>query len=624
MLGRLAYYFDLRHKALVYANLKVAFARTKGPQEIRKITKTFFQNYGQNFIELFRLSSLTPRQLEQAVTIEGTEHLDAALSARKGAILLVMHFGNWELANRSSAMLGYPYKVIVKQQKKFFRLNELLNSYRRLGGSVVISRGTGTRELIKSLENNEVIGMVADQGGKDGVLVPFLGRQASLSVGAIRLALKRGVPLCFSVIIRENHARHRVIIHKPLELETTGELEKDIVTNLTKLAKMMEQYITQYPAEYMWSYKIWKYSKQATIAVLNDGKKGHLNQSLALAQMIDTALSERGVQSETKVLDVVFQRPFGKRWVLMASCAVPAFFLQGRLEFLSRFLTRESFEQLMAVKADFLVSCGSSLAPFNYLLSRDNRAKSICVLKPSVLSFKRFDLVVLPQHDAPLSVKPSEHFAITRGAPNLITPEYLKRHSELLLKRFSHLKSNFKIRIGLLIGGDNKNYCLTEDLAKIVIDQIEEIAAGIGAEILATTSRRTPPRVENFLMRELKKYPPCSLLIIANRQEIPEAVGGILALSDILVVSGDSISMISEAAASGKNTVVFSMKKRKGFFLGPLKHDLFMERLNDEGFIVTCDPPQVGRLIYDVAKNKIKTKTLDDRSALLKAVREIL
>ena len=42
-----------------------------------------------------------------------------------------------------------------------------------------------------------------------------------------------------------------------------------------------------------------------------------------------------------------------------------------------------------------------------------------------------------------------------------------------------------------------------------------------------------------------------------------EAMGGIVGLSDILIVSGESISMISEAASSGKNTIVFPLQKRK-------------------------------------------------------------
>ena len=624
IIGGLGYYFDIRHRSLAYANLKVAFAKTKTPEDIRRITKTFFQNYGQNLIEIFRLPLFQSGAMDRLVTLKGEEHLKEALLKKKGVILLAMHFGSWELASRIPTRLGYPYKMIVKHQRKFSRLYELLNSYREAGGSVVISRGSGTRELIKSLHNNEVVGMVVDQGGKDGMLVPFFGRRASLSVGAVRLALKWDVPLCFSIIVRQPHGRHWVTIQEPLELDKTGDLNQDLMANLTKLTKIMEHYITRYPAEYMWFYKIWKYSNQATIVILNDGKKGHLNQSQALAKTVEAALAERGIQSQIQIIDIGFQNSLKAKWIPVLSCLVPAFLSQGRLEFLDQFLTPESFRRLTAVKADFIISCGSAVAPLNHLLSRDYQAKSLCVLKPGSLSFQRFDLVVLPQHDRLPGRRQNERVVTTRGAPNLIGPEYLREQSELLLKRFSHLRSRAKKKIGVFLGGDNKNYCFPESLAKIVVDQIKEIAEEMNADILVTTSRRTPARVENLLLRELKKHPRCPLLILANRLEVPEAVGGILGLSDILVVSGDSVSMISEAASSGKNTIVFSIKKRKGVSLRPLKHDLFVEKLNDEGFILACEAQSVGRFVSDVAKNKITTKPLNDQPALLKAVREII
>jgi Kdo2-lipid IVA lauroyltransferase/acyltransferase len=149
LMGRCAYYFDVKHKSIVQANLKIAFADTKSPREIRKISKDLFKNYGQNLIELFRLPLMTQKKFSQYVTIEGKEHVDAAVKKGKGVILLAMHFGSWEMASLTSAMMGYPYRMIVKPQKRFSRLDALLNSYRECSGSDVIEKGSGTREFIK-------------------------------------------------------------------------------------------------------------------------------------------------------------------------------------------------------------------------------------------------------------------------------------------------------------------------------------------------------------------------------------------------------------------------------------------------------------------------------------------
>jgi len=201
-IGMIAYYFDIKHKSRAYANLKMAFAHLKSPDEIKQIMKTLFKNYGQNLIELFRMPLLTPEKFDKVVAVEGKENITESLKQGKGVIMLAMHFGSWELASLSCVRLGFPYRVFVKPQKKYSRLADLLNSYRAGGGAVVLSRGAGTRDFVRSLKKNEVIGMVVDQGGRDGVLVPFLSRRASMSVGAIRMGLKLGVPICFSVIYR--------------------------------------------------------------------------------------------------------------------------------------------------------------------------------------------------------------------------------------------------------------------------------------------------------------------------------------------------------------------------------------------------------------------------------------
>ncbi|MBN1869450.1 MAG: mitochondrial fission ELM1 family protein [Candidatus Omnitrophica bacterium] len=623
-IGMLAYYFDIKHKSRAYSNLKMAFAHCKTPNEIKLITKQLFKNYGQNLVELFRMPLMTKDKFDRIVKVEGKEHVTESLKLGKGVIILAMHFGSWELASLSCAMLGYPYNIFVKPQPKHNKLDDLLNSYRACSGSVVLSRGSGTRDFVRSLKNNEVIGMVVDQGGRDGVLVPFLGRQATMSVGAIRMGLKLGVPVCFSAIIRERGFRHKMIIHEPFRLENTGDIEADVIFNLKKVTKIMEDYIHKYPSEYMWFYKIWKYSNEARIAILSDQKTGHLRQSQCVAQMTEKALAERGIKATTQVIQVVFKDSLKARLFSVLSVLFHPYVYQGRLQCLKWFLTPESFQSIAVMKADFIISCGSSVAGVNNVLSRDSSAKSIVVLKPGLLNYGRFDLVVLPQHDEPKRKRGKNQFAITYAAPNLVMSDYLKEQSQSLLLRFSHLKDNLKPKIGLFIGGEAKSVYLSDRQIKIVIRQIKEVLKEINTDILITTSRRTPESIEQMFFKEFKNDPNCPLLILANRENVPEAVGGILGVCDIAIVSGDSLSMVSEAASSGKRTIVFSPQMKAIVLKGENKHQAFAERLNAQGFVLSTDVTHLGQSIYDVAKGKIQTKQIDDRGIILEAMRKVI
>ena len=633
-IGMLAYYFDTKHKTLAYANLKMVFADSQPPSGLKRITKELFRNYGQNFIDLFRMPLIKPENFQKLITVEGIENLSQARQQGKGAIMLAMHFGSWELASLSCAMLNLPYKVMVKPQTRYSRLDELLNWYRSCGGYVVLSRGMGTRDFVRSLRNNEVIGMVVDQGGRDGTLVPFFGRNASMSVGAIRMGLKWGVPICFSVIHREPDGRHKMIVHKPLELINTGNPEKDIPANLNRITRIMEDYIRRYPSEYMWFYKIWKYSNETAIAILSDGKTGHLRQSQAVAGLLQKTLGERGISSSVRTTEVVFKSQFHRKLFTILNLMIPPVFYRAQSGWLERFLSQESFQHIRRIKAEFIVSCGSGMAGVNNFLSRDYGAKSIVILKPGPLGYRRFHLVILPRHEMrggppPASPARGGHdprtsLVYTKAAPNLITQEYQTQQSQALLNRYSHLKNNLKLKIGLFIGGDAKNIFLSEHQMKVLIHQLTEVAQEINADILATTSRRTPASVEQLLHKRLRKHPRCPLLILTGQDNVPEAVGGILGLSDIQVVSGDSISMVSEAASSGKSTIVFLPELRAKDAGAQNKHLDFIEQLGAQGYVLASGVKDIGRAVYDIAKGKIQTKPLDDNPVMLEALRKII
>src|SRR3989338_8167156 len=71
--GMLVYFFDIKHRSIASANLKVAFARSKSPEEIKNITKEFFVNYGLNLIEVFRLPLMNRENFGRYIKMERSE-----------------------------------------------------------------------------------------------------------------------------------------------------------------------------------------------------------------------------------------------------------------------------------------------------------------------------------------------------------------------------------------------------------------------------------------------------------------------------------------------------------------------------------------------------------------------
>ncbi|MDD9973489.1 MAG: lipid A biosynthesis acyltransferase, partial [Candidatus Poribacteria bacterium] len=59
-------------------------------------------------------------------------------------------------------------------------------------------------------------------------------------------------------IIRQPDGSHRAIIEPPLALKRTDTKEKDLVINTQRFTKIIESYIRQYPAQWIWMHRRWK------------------------------------------------------------------------------------------------------------------------------------------------------------------------------------------------------------------------------------------------------------------------------------------------------------------------------------------------------------------------------
>ena len=138
-----------------------------------------------------------------------------------------------------------------------------------------------------------------------------------------------------------------------------------------------------------------------------------------------------------------------------------------------------------------------------------------------------------------------------------------------------------------------------------------------------TTSRRTPADVDALVARELKGFERCALCVIANEQNVPQAVGGILSLSDIMVVSGESVSMVSEALSSGKKTIVFAPQGSYGP-TAKNKYDRFVLDLSDEGYLMAVSVKEISAALHDMVRNKFSPKVIDDQGVVRKALEEII
>src|SRR3989338_5033469 len=92
-LGELFYYFDLKHKAIAYTNIKTAFGAKLSCAQLSNLTKEFYRSFGQNLIEILFIPLVDKAYINKYITLEGQENIFAGFKKGNGVILLSVHAG---------------------------------------------------------------------------------------------------------------------------------------------------------------------------------------------------------------------------------------------------------------------------------------------------------------------------------------------------------------------------------------------------------------------------------------------------------------------------------------------------------------------------------------------------
>ena len=590
--GTVACFVNTERRMIGYANLKAAFSKEKTPREIKALIKAVYQNLTKTVFEILSLTKLNRAYAEKYIeVVNEKERKEMAKDMPNGAILITAHFGNWEMQAGVSAMKGFPLIVLARPQR-MKKMNELIDRLRESMGSTIIRKGMTTRMLVKALHQGKIVGVVGDQdAGKKGIFVDFFGRPASTAPGAARIAQKTGAYFMPVFIARIKGPYHRLVLEEPVKIGK----EEGLAQHLARYNELLESYVRKYPEQYLWMHRRWKSTPVKQVIILDDGKAGHLNQALALGKLLkEYRVLQDGYRDEDTRVNVVkfrFKNKFAK--LLLQICVLfSGKRCQGCMFCLKACLTKDSYDDLMRRYCDVVISAGSSASLVNRFLALENNSKNAVVMKPQGMKLNKFNMVVLPWHDRKRGA--GKEAIIVDTAPNLIDEEYLRNAASKMQKLAVFEKESGKI--GVLLGGDNKDYALTPELTRGLLESVLGAARKKDTDLLFTTSRRTPKESEIIVADTLRPEKRCRFLVIANEKNIPDAVGGILALSDIVVVSGESISMISEAIASGKRVIVFSLEKKKK---GKSKFENTLNHLKEKNFITLVDGKNLRQAIEE-------------------------
>jgi KDO2-lipid IV(A) lauroyltransferase len=609
LLGRGAFYVSNKRRA-AYINLKAALGEALSPDARWKAVRGHFGFMGQSVVEVLTFKRLKREYHDRDIKVHGLERYEALLRSGHGGVLLTAHFGNWELLQVWSGLRGTPIYVLTREQR-YPRINALINELRESHGSVTIPRGAGIRGLIRALREKKMVGVLGDQsaGKDDGIIFPFFGRRTTVPTGAFQLAHRTGAFIMPFFIVRTGGPRHEVYSEEVLKDDPSLEPQARVEFQVRQYMKILEGFIRKFPDQWLWENKRWKFCWDRKIVVLSDGKAGHFKQSEVVAGMLADFKEfhgRPGLEFAVERISVEYRSAF-HRTALFVLAFLMKPWIQGRLHWLAPFLTPETQKAIAEANADYIIAAGSGLAPVQMLLAEETGAKKVVIMNPPFpYSMTHYDLAIVPAHDSGRMPK--------RTLRCVVMPSgYQTRDRAADVKELQKkLGGETHPKIAVFLGGATRDYDLTVSDMEKLCSTLKRVSPRAG-DFMVTTSRRTSAHVERFLKSNLAGQGACRLLVIANEDNPSYAAGGMMGTADLLIVTEDSLAMISEAVGTGKRVIVLSLGEGDL----PEKHYRFHQILAQRGLVTLSGLADLEKNIMELFKKPAVPVLQREKDALL-------
>ena len=262
-----------------------------------------------------------------------------------------------------------------------------------------------------------------------------------------------------------------------------------------------------------------------TVWAVHDGKIGMANQVLGLAEAVGYPVVEKAL-----ALRAPWRHLAPPLWIHPMAALAPE---GARLE---------------PPWPDLLIACGRGVTALALAVKRLSRGRTLWVqVQDPRFARRHVDLMVVPQHDPARG----DNVLLTVGAVHRVRPASLEAGRVRFDPLFAALPRPL---VGVLIGGSNRVYRLTPAIARALGEQLAALAAQ-GFGIAITPSRRSGETALRALAEPLRGVPHYDW---DGTGENPYL--GLLAHADALIVTGDSVNMVSEAASTGKPVHVVGLE----------------------------------------------------------------
>jgi Kdo2-lipid IVA lauroyltransferase/acyltransferase len=246
------------------ANLAAAFPE-KTAQERNAIRRGMWDNLGRVVGEYPHLGRFSPKGEDPRISYSFPPGMTVESLKHQPLIFLSAHLGNWEMMPIIGEQLGFDGAAVVRPPNNPYIADWVARQRRINGPATMIAKHNAARPMLAQLRGGNMLCMLVDQKLREGVAVPFFGRDAMTTPAPAALALKTGARIVFASNRRLPGARFHVTVLPPLEFTPGSDEAGDTQALTAAITARIEEMVRDNPGQWLWIHQRWPTPRDAML-----------------------------------------------------------------------------------------------------------------------------------------------------------------------------------------------------------------------------------------------------------------------------------------------------------------------------------------------------------------------
>lgn len=242
-------------RKVVMTNLRRSFPQ-KSEEELRAISKSFYRHLADLALETLKTLTISPKQLRKRVTLGDYSALEHYHRQNQSVILVMGHYGNWELAGARFALEPLHTLFVIYHPLRNRYFERLFCRMRTRHGTRLYPMKTALRGIMRDRGQLTATAFIADQSppASGAYWTRFLNQDTAIFTGTEKIARKLGYPVIYVSVKRPRRGLYYVDA-EVLSDDPAGTAENDISERQTR---RLEQDIIERPEFWLWTHRRWK------------------------------------------------------------------------------------------------------------------------------------------------------------------------------------------------------------------------------------------------------------------------------------------------------------------------------------------------------------------------------